>query len=180
MMPSGAAAKSPRSPVNDVAATIAGRRQQLDGLANRLTTGINTWQAGGKTGAGTAGAALLTGTTAATIALATSDPAAIAASDGTSANGNLLTLSTLRGNDGVEVGWRALVADQSLMTSSANTAASAATAQKDSAYSAYDETSGVDLDSEAADLLRYQQAYAASAKIIQAAKETVQSILDLF
>ena len=164
----------------DVAGTIAGRRQQLDGLAAKLATGINAWQKAGKTAAGVPGAALLTGTTAATIALATSDPAAIAASDGTSANGNLLTLSTLRGSDGVEAGWRALVADQSLMTSSANTAANAAAAQKDSAYSAYDETSGVDLDSEAADLLRYQQAYAASAKIIQAAKETVQSILDLF
>ena len=164
----------------DVASTIAGRRQQLDGLAAKLATGINTWQAQGKTAAGTAGVPLLTGTTAATLALATSDPTAIAASDGTTANGNLLALSALRGSDGVEAGWRALSTDQSLMVASANTAATAAATQKDSAYSAYDETSGVDLDSEAADLLRYQQAYAASAKIIQAAKETVQTILDLF
>jgi flagellar hook-associated protein 1 FlgK len=38
----------------------------------------------------------------------------------------------------------------------------------------------VDLDNEAAELLRFQQAYSASAKIIQAARETLQDILNLF
>jgi flagellar hook-associated protein 1 FlgK len=39
--------------------------------------------------------------------------------------------------------------------------------------------SGVDLDTEAVDLLRYQQAYSASSRIIQVARDTFQSILDI-
>lgn len=164
----------------DVAATIAGRRQQLDGLASNFATALNTWQAQGKTAAGVVGAPLLGGTTAAPLALATTDPAAIAASDGTTENGNLRAITSLRGDTGVEAGWRAMSTDQALLVSSANTQASAATTRKDSAYSSLDEVSGIDLDAEAADLLRYQQAYSASAKIIQTARETLQSILDLF
>ena len=39
--------------------------------------------------------------------------------------------------------------------------------------------SGVDLDMEAADLLRLQQAYSGCAKILQIAKETIDSILNI-
>jgi flagellar hook-associated protein 1 FlgK len=62
----------------------------------------------------------------------------------------------------------------------AQTQASTASAAKDSAYSDLDDVSGVDLDNEAADLMRFQQAYSASAKIIQTARDTLQSILALF
>ena len=51
---------------------------------------------------------------------------------------------------------------------------------RDQAFAARDETSGIDLDREAAELLRFQQAYGASTRIIQVARETLQSILDLF
>ena len=43
-----------------------------------------------------------------------------------------------------------------------------------------DAMSGVDLDREAADLIRLQQAYEASARVIQVARETMQSILNIF
>jgi flagellar hook-associated protein 1 FlgK len=43
-----------------------------------------------------------------------------------------------------------------------------------------DEVTGIDLDVEAAQLLRYQQAYSGSARIIQVAKEMLQDILGLF
>ncbi|MNT40241.1 Flagellar hook-associated protein 1 [compost metagenome] len=39
--------------------------------------------------------------------------------------------------------------------------------------------SGVNLDEEAANLIRYQQAYQASSKVIQVAQEIFQSLLDL-
>ena len=48
------------------------------------------------------------------------------------------------------------------------------------ARDARDSLSSVDLDKEAADLLRFQQAYDASARIIQVARETMQSILAIF
>ena len=181
----------------DVSVTTADRRRQIDTLASDLTTSLNDWQNQGRTAAGVAGPPLLMGTTAATIKLVDPPPVAadIAAADtGTpgavgpplvaaipsTPNGNLLALKALRDDTGVEANWRAIVSDQALQVSSANTQASTASTQRDNAYAALDETSGVDLDSEAADLMRFQQAYSASAKIIQTARETIQDILNLF
>ncbi len=164
----------------EAANQIADRRHQLDQLASDLTTQLNTWNAQGTDANGNPGSPLLTGTTAGTIALATTDTDAVAAPDGSSANGNLLALANLRGNGGVENEWASIVSDQALKVSAATTQATSAASAKDSAYSDLDDVSGVDLDAEAANLMRFQQAYSASAKIIQTARETLQSILDLF
>ncbi|WP_174274684.1 flagellar hook-associated protein FlgK [Sphingomonas bacterium] len=165
----------------DVSNVIAGRRQQVDAIASQLVTGLNAWQAQGKTPAGTAGVALLSGTDAATIALATNDPTAIAAASAAGAdNGNLLALSSLRDGTGVEAKWQSLVNSHALLVSAATTESTAAASRKDGAYASLDEVSGVDLDTEAAELLRFQQAYQASAKVIQTARETLQSIFALF
>ena len=169
----------------DVANTIAGNRQQVDGVAQQLVTRLNAWNAAGKTPTGAGGGDLLdpAGLTAATIKLVATDPNAIAAgtATGTGAdNGNLLALTALRGSGGVEAAWQSMANKQALLVASATTESTAAAAHKDSAYATLDETTGVDLDTEAAQLLRYQQAYSASAKIIQASRETLQSILALF
>ncbi|MGL4301482.1 MAG: flagellar basal body rod C-terminal domain-containing protein, partial [Sphingomonas sp.] len=50
---------------------------------------------------------------------------------------------------------------------------------RDNAVAARDAVSGVNLDSEAVDLLRFQQAYQASSRVIQVARDTLQSILDI-
>jgi flagellar basal body rod protein FlgG len=42
------------------------------------------------------------------------------------------------------------------------------------------EQGAVDLDREAADLLRFQQAYEAAARTIQIARETMQTMLNIF
>jgi flagellar hook-associated protein FlgK len=47
------------------------------------------------------------------------------------------------------------------------------------AVTARDQISGVSLDQEAADLVRYQQAYQASAKILQVASQLFDSVLQL-
>jgi flagellar hook-associated protein 1 FlgK len=162
------------------AQTVADRRTSLDKMAADFATALNAWNAAGTTAAGAAGGALVTGTTAATIAVATSDPAAIAAASSTASNGNLLNLSTLRSSTGIEQSWSGMVTDQGQVVASANTAQTAADAVQTAAMSARDQSSGVDLDTEAAELLRYQQAYSGAAKVIQTAKDTMQSILDLF
>lgn len=165
----------------DVASTIADRRRELDSIASNMATTLNTWQAAGFTPAGVAGGPLLNGTTAETLALATTDPQAIAAADATGDNNvNLLALLSQRGPGGIEAQWKLLVSDQSLQVASAKGQAATAATQKDNAYASLDEVSGVDLDAEAADLLRFQQAYSASAKIVQTARETLQAILNLF
>ncbi len=162
------------------AQTVADRRTSLDKMASDFSAALNAWNAAGTTAAGAAGGALVTGTTAATIAVATSDPAAIAAASSSASNGNLLNLSTLRSSTGIEQSWSGMVTDQGQMVASAKSADTAAGAIKTAAMSARDTSSGVDLDTEAAELLRYQQAYSGAAKVIQVAKDTMQSILDLF
>ena len=64
------------------------------------------------------------------------------------------------------------------MLASAKAEAAAAATWRDNSYAALDEVTGVDLDTEAAELLRYQQAYNASARIIQVARETIQALFD--
>ena len=48
---------------------------------------------------------------------------------------------------------------------------------KDQAVQARDKISGVSLDEEAADLIRYQQAYQANAKVMQTASTLFDAIL---
>lgn len=156
------------------------RRASLDTLAQQFVTDMNAWHAQGVTDAGAAGAALLSyGGGAASVTALITDPAALAtkSSDGT-LNGNLLTVSaTLRGNGSVEQGWTALIATQANLLSSVKAEQTTAQGRSDQAIAAREAVSGVDLDMEAAELLRLQQAYSGSAKILQIAKETVDAIL---
>lgn len=166
----------------DVAASTADKKVELDAMAGAFVTAVNGWSAQGVDASGNPGAALLAVTGAAgTIRLLTSDPAAIAAAaPGGAENGNLLDLNALRGADGFEARWAALVAAQAQALAAARSEAAAASTRRDNSFAARDETAGIDLDREAGDLMRYQQAYGASAKIIQVARDTLQSILDLF
>lgn len=165
----------------DAAGIVADRRGQLDAIANEFATALNSWQAQGLDANGLPGGALLALTGgAATLMLATSDPDAIAAASSSTANGNLLALTPLRDANGAEHRWAALVAGHAQMVAAAKSENTTASARRDGAFAARDELTGIDLDQEAADLIRFQQAYDGSAKIIQVARETLQSILDLF
>ena len=161
---------------------VADQRLGLDALATQVATDLNTAHAAGIDANGNPGAALfvLGGAGAATIAAIPHTPDEVAAADAVGANGNLLALAGLRGSSGVEAGWAALVAAQSQSVSTARAEDAAASSRRDGAFAARSEISGIDLDQEAADLLRFQQAYAGSARVIQTARETIQSILDIF
>lgn len=161
--------------------TVADRRASLDTLAQQFVTDMNAWHAQGVTDAGAAGAALLSGTSAASVTALISDPAQLAtkSSDGT-LNGNLLTVSTtLRGTGSVEQNWTSLIATHANLLSSTKAEQTTAQSRSDQAVAAREAVSGVDLDMEAADLLRVQQAYSGCAKILQVAKETVDAILQI-
>ncbi|WP_324749705.1 flagellar hook-associated protein FlgK [Sphingomonas sp. LY54] len=165
----------------DVAASTADKRATLDSLASDFAADLNSWQAAGLNPAGNPGAALLAITGgAAGLRVTTTDPAAIAAASATAENGNLLDLPAMRGVDGAESRWAALVAGQAQALAAARSEANAATTRRDNSLATRDEIIGIDLDREAADLMRYQQAYGAATKIIQTARDTLQSILDLF
>ncbi|SNS84270.1 flagellar hook-associated protein 1 FlgK [Sphingomonas laterariae] len=171
----------------DVSATVADRRASLDAIAADFAATVNTWSAAGLDAAGNPGQPLMsvaaTGSAAASIALAITDPDAVpaASTDGTTvtANGNLIALQNLRAG-GAEDRMAALVAGHAQATSSARTEADVTGTRRDAALQSRDEVIGIDLDREAAELIRFQQAYNGSARIIQVARETMQSILDLF
>lgn len=181
---SGAGAVTPPSGglagYGEAADHIATQRTKLDALATQVATDLNAAHSAGTDANGNAGSPLFNlGSGAATIAAVALTPDQVAAANGSSANGNLLTFSSLRGNGGTEAGWAAIVAAQSQSVSTARAEDAAASSRRDGAFNARTEVSGVDLDREAADLLRFQQAYEGAARVIQVARETFQSVLNI-
>ncbi len=163
----------------DAADHIAIQRSGLDTLATGFAVAINTQHAAGRDANGNAGAPLLSiGTGANDIAAIARGTAEVAAADATGTNGNVLAFGNLRGSSSSEANWAAFAAHQSQAVASARAQDSVASTRRNGSASARDAVSAVDLDREAADLLRYQQAYEASARVIQVARETMQTILN--
>lgn len=164
----------------EVAATASDRRAALDALAADFAATVNGWSAGGLDANGDAGGDLLAapgGAISMQALISDPDLVAVAGTDGT-ANGNLLALETLRTTSGVERRWENLVSDNAQTLASARTEASASAAWRDLSRAALDGVTGIDLDYEAAELLRFQQAYTASARIIQVARETIDALFN--
>lgn len=154
----------------------------LDTLAVQFADEINGWQANGRTDAGVAGAAIAShaGTAASLSATGlTADDLALASPSGT-ANGNILAFVDLRTPAGTEQGYENMVLGQAQNLLSARSESEAAAAFDNATREARNNVSSVDLDREAADLIRLQQSYEASARIIQVARETIQSVLAIF
>ncbi|RJF93243.1 flagellar hook-associated protein FlgK [Sphingomonas cavernae] len=164
----------------DASNAVAGRRQELDALAADFAAQLNSWSAAGTDKADNPGAAMLSGATAAALQVVMTDPDGIAAAGGGTENGNLLALQAQRGDTGPEARMSNMINILAQQLASAKTQDAALTTRRDNAFAAREEVSGVDLDREAAELIRYQQAYDASSKIIQVARETLQSILAIF
>lgn len=133
-----------------------------------------------------------TGLSAKTVAVAITDPAKIAAagndaSAGPGDNRNMLALAGLESRK-VLVNGTATLSDgvQSMLGNVAATTRSAQVGQAaqqtllEQATARRDEVSGVNLDEEAANLLRYQQAYQASAQVASVANSLFQTMIDAF
>lgn len=154
----------------------------LDTLAVQFANELNGWQANGRTDGGAVGAAVVShGGTAASLSTTglTADDLALASPAGV-ANGNILAFVNLRTPGGTEQQYEGLVLGQAQNLLSARSESEAATAFDLATREARNRVSSVDLDREAADLIRLQQSYEASARIIQVARETMQSILAIF
>ncbi len=92
---------------------------------------------------------------------------------------NLAALEATRNSKGYESQLTTLVTDNATAYKQKNTIADAQTSIRDGAATALSSSTGVNLDSEAVDLIRFQQAYAASSRVIQVARETMQTLLDM-
>ncbi|MCC2979977.1 flagellar hook-associated protein FlgK [Sphingomonas sp. IC4-52] len=167
----------------DGAQRIAAARTQLAEMAADFVNGVNGVQGNGQTLDGAAGAPLFAvGASPTDITLVMSDPRGIAAAapgEGTRGNGNLAALEGLRSSAGFEGSLNNMVSSNAAAIQARGVVADAQTAIHDSAIAARDAISGVDLDREAVDLLRFQQAYQASSRVISIARDAFQTLLDI-
>ncbi len=164
---------------------------QLDGVANAVITAVNTLQEQGYTLAGDPGQAFFSGTGARDIAVALTSSSDLAVSSiaGAQDGSNALAISKLQddatasqvlgGIDGPSVQARTLTATIGAQVQTLNTALTGQTAIVTSATNAVASDSGVSLDEEMTNLLTYQRAYQASAKIITATDEMLQTLIGM-
>ena len=157
------------------------RLDALDSLAVQFATDINAWHRQGYTDGGATNIDMLSvGTTAASLSVALTgiDQIACASASGT-INGNLVAVSTARAASDVESQWTELVTTHGNLVATTTSEQAAAEARDENARAAREEVSGVDLDMEAADLMRVQQAYQACAKVVQAARDIIDTMLKI-
>ncbi len=161
----------PATPPFSVTALPGGLFELTDSLATALATGAaGDWLVGDGFAARIQGSA------------AEGDRFAIertGPSDG--GNQNSLALLALRDSGGPEGSFGdaqdRMITSVSVPLSEARAREDVARINRDTAAEALNESSGVDLNTEAAEMLRLQQAYQANARIIQTARETFDSIL---
>ncbi|BED89890.1 flagellar hook protein FlgK [Pseudoalteromonas sp. MM1] len=90
---------------------------------------------------------------------------------------NVVTTATADNHDTFNQAYSGLVSDIGVVTGQAITSASAFNALAEQSEAWYESLSGVNLDEEAANLLRFQQSYSASAQVLAAAQEVFDTLL---
>jgi len=169
--------------IADGAARLAAARNEINDLAAGFTASANAVQAAGDDLDGKPGQPMFaTGKSATDITVALADGRGIAAATrggGSRDASNLAKLQSDRVTGGFEANVTALITDTATAIKQKQTIAEAQSAIRDGATTALSSTTGVSLDSEAVDLMRFQQAYSASSRVIQVARDTFQSILEI-
>jgi flagellar hook-associated protein 1 FlgK len=160
---------------------------QLNTLASGLANAVNTVQAGGFDLNGAAGTSLFSGTgTAASLAVAITNPALIAASsDGTvGSNGNAEAMYAL--NNQAFVGgqtptdyYSGIVFNVGNATANASAEQSASALALQQLNDQRSSVSGVSLDQEAANMVQYQDAYQASAQVITTINDMMYTVINM-
>jgi flagellar hook-associated protein 1 FlgK len=167
----------------DGAQKSAASRTNLNNVAKDLVEKVNTTQLAGEDQTGTTGVEMFkVGTKPTEISLNFDSGAKIAAAKGGLGKrdaSNLADLQKLRTDSGWEGQLTQITTDNASALDQKNTIVAAQTAIRDGAVSALTSVTGVNMDSEAVELMRFQQAYSASSRVIQVARDTLQTILDI-
>jgi flagellar hook-associated protein 1 FlgK len=165
-----------------------GKRAQLaddlDKLAKAVVTTVNDAQGNGTDRNGDPGANLLSGDSAATIALATGDPAKIATAPANAPKdsrdaGNLEALRSALDTADPAGRMDAILFDVSASVSGRTVTRDALATISSAAKTALSAQTGVDLDTEGVNLVRYQQAFQASGRVMQVAASLFDSLLQI-
>ncbi|WP_137681374.1 flagellar hook-associated protein FlgK [Aurantiacibacter suaedae] len=163
---------------------MADTRSSLNALANDIMTAVNTAQGNGAALNGSAGQPLFAGTGASDMRLAfTSGDGLATAPSGSPAGstnpGNLAALRSALETNGHAQDVSNLVFSVSSQVAGKKVTSEALDAISSSARIALDQQSGVDLDQEAANLVRFQQAFQASSRVMQVATEIFDTLLGI-
>lgn len=171
---------------------LAPAQNQLDALAKGVAATFNAQHKLGKDLDGKTGENFFSAATgAADFKVAITDPRKFAAAtdDGTGNpapgdNSNALKLVGLQtqktiGGSSYQEAHSQMVAEVGARGSAASSSLTVQTALLEQATQARDSVSGVNLDEEAANLMKYQQAYEAAAKVVQVGDSIMQTVLDM-
>ena len=163
---------------------LADRRGQLDAAANSIISTVNTAQAGAAALDGSAGQPMFSGTGAGsmTMVLASGDGLATAPA-GAGANsrnsGNLDALRTALATADPAGKMDSTIFDISSAVAGRKVSQSALNVIASNAKIALSTQAGVDLDQEAVNLVRYQQAFQASGRIMQVASDIFTTLINI-
>lgn len=161
---------------------LASVRSDVDALASSVIATVNTAQANGTDLAGNPGQPLLAGTGAASFTVVASNGSAIAtapagAAAGSRNAGNLVALQNALATGNPSGTMDAILFDISATVASRQSTRNALATISDNAATALAAQTGVDLDQEAVNLVKFQQAFQASSKVIQVASSLFDSLL---
>jgi flagellar hook-associated protein 1 FlgK len=165
-------------------AQVATVRSRLDGLADSIAATVNTAQTSGTALDGTAGQPLFAGSGAGGMKVALTEGRQIATAPAGAPAGSLdgANLSALRqalDDDGVAESVNSLLFDVSSQVSGRQVTRDALDAIASSARISLEQQAGVDLDTEAANLIRFQQAFQASGRAMQVAKDIFDTLIGI-
>lgn len=182
------------SPVTLAGGDIAGRQQalvylrdfsdRLDGLAADIVSIVNGIQTDGAALDGSVGQPIFSGTGAADLAVVMTDPAGIATAPAGSVAGsrdasNLEALRSALTTNRIADEMNSVIFSVSSTVSGLSTTRDALDAIASSASIALQTQAGVDLDKEAVNLIRFQQAFQASGRSIQVASDIFDTLINL-
>lgn len=159
-------------------------RGRLDTLARGLADTVNTVQAGGVALDGSPGQAIFAGTSATDLRVVMQDGAGIATAPAGAGAGsrdpqNLADLRLALATSAPAGGLSNLLFDVSSKVAGRSLTQSALETIASSARVTLEQQTGVDLDAEAANLIRFQQAFQASGRAMQTASDIFDTLLGI-
>lgn len=163
---------------------LADVRTRIDTLARTVIDTVNTAQASGAALDGSAGQPLFSGTGAASMAVVATSGSAIAtapagAAAGSRNAGNLDALRSALAAADPAGGMDALLFDVSSTVAGRTVTRDALATIADGSRVALQAQAGVSLDDEAVNLVRYQQAFQASGRVMQVASDIFDTLLGI-
>ena len=163
---------------------VAQVRSRLDTLADSIASAVNSAQANGTALDGTAGQPIFAGVGAAGMKTVVTEGSALATAPAGAATGsldgaNLAALRQALDQGGVANNMNSLLFDVSSMVSGRTVTRDALDTIASTARISLEQQAGVDLDTEAADLMRFQQAFQASGRVMQVASDIFDTLIGI-